>query len=389
MAARCAIVGPIVPGFAEQRVTMSARCDKTGRWRFRKWVKTPDGRRVRISGTPNTNTKKAAEHAERVEIQKIENPSATPVPTAPAKEVPTIREYSKTFVEGYAAHHKPSEVQSKNQILRFHVLPWFGEERVDAIDQSDVDAFRASLLGGRSRKTVNNITAVLSSLLKYAAKNHLRPRPVDLEFFVKEDDVGEIEAVPADHVEALLDAARDPRYVAGILLAVDAGLRIGEIRAAEWDQINDLRRAVSVTRSVDRQKNVTSPKSRKGRIIAATPRLWAALGAVPRVGRNVFGRRDGKPISYYAAWEGLRAVYERAGVQPPPMPWHCLRHTFCTELAASGAPVHVIKKLAGHESIETTLRYMHTTDTDMRAAIAAMADGNGQRVGNGRSTKAG
>ncbi|MCW5807216.1 MAG: tyrosine-type recombinase/integrase [Deltaproteobacteria bacterium] len=51
------------------------------------------------------------------------------------------------------------------------------------------------------------------------------------------------------------------------------------------------------------------------------------------------------------------------------MPWHSLRHAFCSELARAGVPVHVIQKLAGHKSIETTLRYMHVDRDDKRAAI--------------------
>lgn len=41
---------------------------------------------------------------------------------------------------------------------------------------------------------------------------------------------------------------------------------------------------------------------------------------------------------------------------------HSLRHTFYTWLAESGVPVHAIKRLAGHASIETTMKYVHMLD---------------------------
>lgn len=364
-------------GTAERETMMSVRCDATGRWRYRKWARHPDGRRERISGCPAINTKKAAEHAERVHVMRIENPSA--VVSSSPKEVPTIREYSETFLSGYAAGDKPSEVVSKKQILNAYILKWFGEVALDQVLQSDVDAFRADLLPGRERKTVNNIVSVLSSLLRYAAKNGLRPA-VDLEFCIDGDDT-ELVAVSAADVDALVVAA-EWRYKAAILLAADAGLRVGEIRGLEWGDVNELRRTIVVARSIDPRNNVGAPKNRKRRTVPMSERLRMALRRVERAGKAVVARSDGKGgLGYYALREGLLAVYERAGVTPPPKPWHCLRHTFCTEMARAGVPVHVIKELAGHASIQTTLRYMHTSEADRVAAIAALAGGNGQMVG--------
>ena len=51
------------------------------------------------------------------------------------------------------------------------------------------------------------------------------------------------------------------------------------------------------------------------------------------------------------------------------MPWHSLRHTFGTECAARGVPIPVIKKLMGHSSISTTMRYVTVTDEQCDAAI--------------------
>jgi integrase len=388
----------IVTGSAERAKEMGAYCDRRGTWRFRKWVMKPDGTRQRISGTPNVNTKKGAEHAEREAIRRIENPSAAPMPTTPPKEVPTVRDYSEIFLSGYAAAHKPSELASKKQILNAHILKWFGETRVDEIDQAELDQFRAALLKdrkgkNRSRKTVNNITTVLSSLLRYAAKNGARPA-VDLDFAIKEDE-SELVALRPAQVELLLGAAAgDDRYTVAILLGVDAGLRVGEMRGLEWWDIDELKRMVSVAREIDPRNNVTAPKNRRRRSVPVTPRLWEALQALPRQGDNVLAtrlatraREAGGPIGYYAMRDRLHALYVAASVPAPPKPWHCLRHTFCTELARRGVPMHVIAELAGHESLETTRRYVHATEDDRRDAITVLSGANGQPVGNGDRLK--
>ena len=90
---------------------------------------------------------------------------------------------------------------------------------------------------------------------------------------------------------------------------------------------------------------------------------WAGSGTIlTKLGSD-------KPLSYWAVRDKLVDIYKVAGITRPRMPWHCLRHSFCTRLASSGASIHIIKEMAGHKSIETTLRYMHTTEDEKRAAI--------------------
>jgi hypothetical protein len=86
-------------------------------WRYRKWVHLPDGSRKRITGTPATNTKKAAEHAEWLHIQRLLNPTAARQQTR-EEVVPTVKEYSELFIDAYSAPDKPSSVTSKRQILK-------------------------------------------------------------------------------------------------------------------------------------------------------------------------------------------------------------------------------------------------------------------------------
>lgn len=302
---------------------------------------------------------------------------AAPVPKV--KEVPTIKEYAVTFLENYAAAHKPSARLAKKQILKRHLVPFFAEQRLDEICQEDVDRLVAHLLRSKlSRKTVNNITAVLSSLLRYAARNKVIG-PFDLTFMIKAQDT-EMVAVAAAEVDKLVAAAADPRYRAAILFAADAGLRVGEIRALRWSDVNELAREVTVARSLDRSHELTETKGWAVRVIPLSDRLWEALRALDRAKRHVFARRDSDlAMRYDGAREGLLAVYKRAGVTAPAKPWHSLRHSFCTELARAGVPVNVIKELAGHQSLETTLRYMHTDRAAKRAAINALR-GRGSHV---------
>jgi site-specific recombinase XerD len=48
---------------------------------------------------------------------------------------------------------------------------------------------------------------------------------------------------------------------------------------------------------------------------------------------------------------------------------HTMRHTFCTRLAAAGVDVRTIQELAGHEEIETTMKYVHLVERNLHLAV--------------------
>ncbi len=358
---------------------MGAYRDKrSGRWRYRKWLTLPDGQRERICGTPAIDTKKAAEHAEELHVRRVLNPVAVePAVEAEEKEVPTFKEYSTTFLDHYLPNQKPSEKASKESILKGQLVPYFGPKRLDEIRQADVDAFATEQLRRVEPKTVNNRLGVLSTLLRYAVANEV------IDGRKLRCHVGgasaEIVAVRAADVARLVAAAKDDRYRVAVLLASEAGLRIGEIRGLQWGDVDAEAGQLTVRRAIDTRGNVTSPKHDKRRTVPLSEALVEALGGLRRRSLWVVSRLDGGTLTYWAARDALVELYGRAKVTLPQMPWHALRHTFGTELAGRGVPLPVIKELMGHASITTTLRYVTVADDQKREAIARAF---GQQVGN-------
>ena len=95
----------------------------------------------------------------------------SPPDSTSKKEVPTLQEFAPRFVDGHARanRQKPSGIASKNAILRLYLIPAFGRKRLDAIKSEDVQRLKAQL-EIKSPKTVNNVLAVLSMLLKKAVE---------------------------------------------------------------------------------------------------------------------------------------------------------------------------------------------------------------------------
>ncbi len=350
---------------------------KTNRWYFRTTVKLPNGTKTRISGTPGktgpyhdlSNTKVGAQEAERRAIAELLKPTASVVAVPEAKEVPTVAEYSKVFMESYFAEQKPSERRGKLQILRANILPAFGEMRLDEIQQVDVDRFKASAMkNGIHKKTINNRLAVLSTLLKYAAANEVIAKPT-LKFTIKVHK-RKIEAVSSEDVNRLLASCQDQRYRVAILLAAEAGLRAGEIRGLQWGDVGK-DGLLNVNRALDKvTSEVIAPKSGKARVVPITERLQAALEALPKRGLWVVCKDDGGLLLYNMILKTFNALYKQADVAKPSKPIHCLRHTYGTECAAAGVPLSLLKELMGHSDIKTTLMYVHPTEDQMRSEIA-------------------
>jgi integrase len=276
----------------------------------------------------------------------------------------------------YKPDSKPSEKRTKRWTLEARLLPYFGDMTISQLDQPTVDGFVAAELKGRSVKTVNNRLAVLSTLIKYVTGDKPRLR------FKIAGMTGEMSAVAMEDVEKIL-AVAGSRDRAAVLLAAEAGLRAGEIRGLQWGDVRDGQ--ITVRRALDNETNeVIAPKHNKARTVPLSPRIIAALAALPRRGLWVIAADDGGAVDYDRAGgllEAITGLYARAGVPKPAMPLHCLRHTFGTVMARR-VPLGVLQRLMGHSEISTTMRYVDVGEDDKREAIAAVFGAPGQQVGN-------
>lgn len=95
----------------------------------------------------------------------------SPAPPQQRKDVPTLNAFAPRFMNGHsrANRQKPSGIASKEMILRVHLLPALGHKCLDAIKSEDVQRLKAGL-EAKAPKTVNNVLAVLSVMLKKAVE---------------------------------------------------------------------------------------------------------------------------------------------------------------------------------------------------------------------------
>lgn len=289
----------------------------------------------------------------------------------PQGACPTMSEFAPRFMNEYvrANRQKPRTIDSKLSVLKHHLLPRFGAMRLDELTEPDVQRLKADL-EGHTAKTVNNILSVLSKMLKVAVDwKVLWALPVRVSFVRVEP--GEMEFYEFEEYAKLVAAGElmpDHRALAVLLLGGDAGLRMGEMLALDWDDV-DWRRGQLLIKRSESKGYVTSPKSGKHREVPLTKKLTAVLQGMyqeKRTGR-VLLRRDGT-MSEQSLRTWLNTVQRAAGMEETNA-LHILRHTFCSHLAMRGAQLLAIKKLAGHASLRTTMQYMHLAPSEARHAI--------------------
>jgi len=345
-----------------------------GGWFFRTTVKTPDGRKVRIFGTPGVpgpyhdlaQSRVGALEAEQRAIREVCAPKTKP---SIKKEAPTFAEwFNGSFWHEWVIgrKNKPTEQRSKKIIYALHLEPWFGAMRLDEITTPVVARFRADLVAKKlGDKRINNILAVLSKPLRYA---------VDCEVIVKAPRIGmfkcerpEIVAWDFEQYARLLAAAKveGDEWYTGVCLAGEAGLRVGEVKALRWREDVDMIAKTITVNQQTRNKQVTTPKGRTRRTIPMTSTMHDALKRMSVIREGFVVRNvDGTHKTDDQADKAIQRICRKAGL--PVRHWHTLRHTFGTHAALFGVNPWRLQAWLGHKRIDETMLYVHVAEAHHR-----------------------
>jgi integrase len=346
-------------------------------WRYEIRFHWPSGRlyRERRRATVTGKTAAVREAEKREAFLLAAGEGALAVAKAPAPPpAPTLREFGPRWIEGHAKalQQKRSGIATKEMVLRTHLYPAFGALRLDHITTERVAQYCAGK-ATYSRKTLGNHLAVLAKLLRVAVDWDVLPA-MPCKIRIQKAQRSPPTFYEQETMRRLIDAAAqiDARTHALILLGLHAGLRRGEILGLEWPDVSVERRQITVRRNVI-SRILDTPKSGHGRVIDLSAELTAALqrhrDASPKTGR-VFLQDSGRPALAKHLYRWTEAAMARAGIpKKKGVKLHVMRHSACSALAAMGAPMIAIQSLAGHESPQTTAKYMHLAAGVQAAAV--------------------
>ena len=256
-----------------------------------------------------------------------------------------------------------------------------GRYRVANIDVRAVEDFRKALqehcphLGNR---TVNLVLTSLGAILKHAVRHNLRPsNPIEHVDRLPEPRKEVVPLTP-EQAESLLSRAKeqDARMATVVQLGLYTGMRMGEILALRWRDVDLHGRLLTIhgTNSHKSQRerfqdagSFGSPKTDRSRrrvklsvTSAQLLREHRMLTGNPSDAVLVFANSKGLPLDPSNFRDRFWKPLVEAEGLPKGFTFHCLRHTYASHMLSKGAPVEFVQRQLGHSSYQTTLSvYRH------------------------------
>jgi integrase len=376
---------------AEPEVKITARPHPRDKHRMQVTFELPslDGKRNRPRKTaPESVKDKAAAIAWGQSISKDvlreymapqkEDPKTDSKSPKPSKCM-TLREFWAQHMENdYLTRLAPGTRRCYRGQWRDYIAPTLGDIPLDRIEREHVRAFRQKVQELPCRASRNVVLGKARTMLEYAVSLDLVDDD-DLPIIRPDKGGKDSEETPcysAEQVGKMVAAAGalEAEHLAILLLAVDACLRISEIAALRWTDVNLERASITIRHNLSDGQAWRPKHQRKGdkaKSIGASPRLVAALRALPRHGDLVLVRADGRMHTRATLMWLLKDV--QVAAQVPIWSPHKLRHTGLTLLADGGAPLNLIRGQARHAHVSTTGRYIHETDDHADRAAAFLA----------------
>jgi len=310
-------------------------------------------------------------------------------PTAP-DHAPTLAEAWERWLAYRTVSPRPlrlSTLADYASAYRRHIGPRLGAVPLSKIEGATIARFVVELADdGVAAKRLSNVLVPLRACLSWHHRIGLFARDPAGWFDAPAPAADERRILTLQEVERLVEATPPP-YRAFVATAAWTGMRLGELRALTWADIDLDACLITVDKTRYRQRVQRATKNGDTRVVPVPPHLAVELAELRRSrpdppGELVFRGKRGTPID---GDDFRRRVFapalERAGLDPATR-FHDLRHTSASLYLASGATVREVMEIHGWRRMETALRYLHTTapltDAAERLSEARAADLRGR-----------
>ena len=296
----------------------------------------------------------------------------------------TFQDVSKIWCDAKRPIVKHSTMCAYLLTLQTHLLPWFGT--METIAECDVQQFVIDkCASGLARKTVRDMVAVLKSIVKYGNKHgifHFEEWEIE---YPTDTEKKLLPTLSLNHQRILMNhlIEQPTQQNIGVLLALCTGMRIGEVCALQWEDVDFTQRIITVRHTVGRIYNCelktterihTSPKTKNSyREIPISKQLFQSLKTVRKQSQSPYvvgtSTQSKEPRSYRDYFSRL---LKRLNI--PHLVFHGLRHTFATRCIESQCDYKTVSVILGHSHVATTLNlYVHPNLSQKKKCIDRMS----------------
>lgn len=265
------------------------------------------------------------------------------------------------------AYSKAHKLSYGADVIRMkRILDWFGDRPADSITAQDIEQRLAVTAQQKSwaAATINRYRALLSLIYSLGIRNtkvsenparlvkHRTENNARIRFLSPEEEI---------RIRAVIQAVC-PDHLSEFEIALNTGLRLGELYNLTWENVSLSRRLLTV------------PRSKNGEI-RHVPLNKPALDALQLLHKQ---RDASGPV--FLNWCDERLTGPRYWFEPVlkmakvrNFTWHCLRHTFASRLVMNGENLRTVQELMGHKQISMTVRYSHLAPQHQLAAVERLA----------------
>lgn len=349
--------------------------------------KRKDGRwegRYKVGVCPNGHAKYASVYGKtyaEAEEKLYDAIAFKPIPpTRPGER--TFAEVTRIWLENNRLRQKGATEHKYLSLIECHIEPALGSFRVSDVTSPTVNNFLAEKLhSGRigsqsslSPSYVRTMAQIIQSVMRFAAEEDYCP-PLKTGI-LKPTQERKGFRVLTDEEEQLLEEycfSNLAPISLGILLTLNTGLRIGEICALAWKDVDLSDGVLRIRHTVARVRNTDPARKASTVLIIDTPKTAASARDIPIVS-SLQGilqeKKDGasgyvvsgcddflSPKTYDYRY---RRILDACGVRQ--INYHALRHTFATRCIQSGMDVKSLSEILGHANAGITLNtYVHSS----------------------------
>lgn len=281
--------------------------------------------------------------------------------------------FEQAAIEWFENHARPRKaagtVLNNEALIRNDLIPAFGNLQLGNITPQDVDTFVAKLRQKMSHASVNGRLELIRAIFNYHIRRRnvlyspmagvafLKVDPKPMQFWTLEEARRFLE-----HAKAKYEGTEREYVYLLCLLALNTGMRFGEMLALKWSAVDFRNGLITVCRSLCHHTGQVR-ETTKGRRIRHVPINDALMGPLKqawafRSGSEWVFHKDGSLLDENNIRKRhWRPAIKESGVSRIRI--HDMRHTYASHFMMNGGDVFKLQAILGHADIRTTMQYAH------------------------------
>lgn len=282
----------------------------------------------------------------------------------------------KMWIKEKKLHVRNSTYKNYLSLIDSHISNYFKDIDVENITIDGIKQFIFKKISEIDSSSCLNLQKVLKQSLEYAVENDFISETPYRKIKLPKQTTKEVEIFKKEEIEKILNTKNIYTKYANIVdIAYRTGMRIGEIMALKWQDINFENNFLTVRHTYSKYDNgvpvIEEAKSKSSkRRIDLDSQCMKIFQEIKHTHTSdfVFCNKSGTMLSYTAITRNFRKMCEEANV--PYRSFHTLRHTHASILLSNGVHPKIVQERLGHSKISITLdTYSHLVPTMQQVVV--------------------